>query len=244
MIGAPAKPVVLSVDGLGREFDGVRALRDLSFSLRGGECVALLGHNGSGKTTAIKLICGLLAPSSGSVRIGTDDFDDDTGEEAQLAAHALTALVPDTPALYDDLSVREHLQLVALAHGQVGDDLPSRIDEFLDRFGLLERADSVPRQLSRGTRQKVALACALIRPHALLVLDEPVVGLDPDAQLALQDLLREAKARGCAVLLSTHQVDFARGIADRAIVLADGEMKATGPYEQVVDEAPTALNGS
>ncbi len=105
----------------------------------------------------------------------------------------------------------------------------------LGRLGLGERRDSRPGELSRGMRQKVALACALIRPYRVLVLDEPVVGLDPATQRTLRELLLEAKREGVAVLLTTHQLAFARGIADRAVLLADGEVVQDGPYEEVIE---------
>jgi ABC-type multidrug transport system ATPase subunit len=131
--------------------------------------------------------------------------------------------------------VREHLQLVAAAHGVVDGELDGRIERLLERLALAEKADTRPGQLSRGMRQKVQLACALIRPSRLLVLDEPVVGLDPISQRTLRELLLEAKRSGTAVVLTTHQLDFARGIADRAILLSDGVIVADGPYDEVVD---------
>jgi ABC-2 type transport system ATP-binding protein len=143
------------------------------------------------------------------------------------------ALVPDAPLLYDDLTVRQHLGLVATSHGVVDDTIEDRIDELLIRLGLLEREDFLPGELSRGLRQKTALACALVRPAAVLVLDEPVVGLDPPSQALLAALLREAKARGAAVLLTTHQMAFADGVADRAVVLGEGVVLDSGPWKQV-----------
>ena len=145
------------------------------------------------------------------------------------------SIVPDTPSLYPDLTVHEHLELVAVAHSAAGDDLDDRIERLLSRLGLEDKRDARPGELSRGMRQKVQLACALVRPHRLLVLDEPVVGLDPSSQHTLRELLLEAKAAGVAVMLTTHQLEFARGIADRAVVLSDGVVVAQGPYDEVID---------
>ena len=125
--------------------------------------------------------------------------------------------MPDSPLLYDDLTVRQHLELVTLSHGVVDDGVDARIDALLARLGLAARADFLPRELSRGMRQKTQLACALIRPAAVLVLDEPVVGLDPPSQALLRELLSERKRAGAAVLLTTHQMAFADGLADRAV---------------------------
>lgn len=229
---ASSEPVALSVEGLARRYGSFEALRGLDLRVGGGECVALIGHNGSGKTTAVRMIGGLLEPSAGRVRVAGADIHD---EHESVAARAALSLVPDTPMLYGDLTVGEHLELVVVAHGVPASFLDERIDRLLDRLELVPRRDAFPGQLSRGMRQKLSLACALIRPFAVLVLDEPVVGLDPASQRALQAILLEAKAAGQAVLLTTHQLAFARGIADRAVLLADGEVIETGPYEAVID---------
>jgi ABC-2 type transport system ATP-binding protein len=219
---------VLEVRGLGHRYGEFEALRKLTLSLAAGECLALIGHNGSGKTTAVRMIAGLLAATAGEIFVAGAPVGDE-------AARAAAAVVLDTPALYDDLTVAEHLELVALAHGAAGDDLEDRMFELLVRLDLGEKVQARPGALSRGMRQKVALACALVRPFSLLVLDEPVVGLDPSAQRTLGEIIAEAKARGAAVLLTTHQLEFARGIADRAIVLADGAVVAQGDYAAVID---------
>jgi ABC-2 type transport system ATP-binding protein len=224
----------LETTGLRREYGRLVALAGLDVTVAAGECVALIGANGSGKSTAVRAIAGLLEPTAGAVRVcGHDPHTEPDAERARAAL----ALVPDTPLLYDDLTVREHLLLVALAHGVYGSDIDDRIDALLDRLGLAARADFVPRELSRGMRQKTQLACALIRPAALLVLDEPVVGLDPPSQRLLGELLRAAKAAGGAVLLTTHQMAFADGLADRALVLEEGEVVDAGAWTQVRERA-------
>jgi ABC-2 type transport system ATP-binding protein len=178
----------------------------------------------------VRTIAGLLEPSEGSVRIaGHDPHVEPDGELARAAL----ALVPDSPLLYDDLTVRQHLELVALAHGVAGDGTEERIGALLDRLGLTARADFLPAELSRGMRQKTGLACALVRPARLLVLDEPVVGLDPPSQALLVELLLEAKRAGTAVLLTTHQMRFADGVADRALLLDEGKVLDRGAWRDV-----------
>ncbi len=224
-------PAPLVVSGLSRKYGNFIALRGLSFRVRAGECVALIGHNGSGKTTAVRMIAGLLAPSSGVVRIAGLDMHDPV---ESVGARAALTLLPDSPLLYDDLTVREHLELVIAAHDVTAEHIDAEIEEMLALLEVDHRHDAFPGQLSRGMRQKLMLACALLRPFSVLVLDEPVVGLDPAAQRVLQGLLLKAKAEGRAILLTTHQLAFAQGIADRAVLLADGVVLEEGPYEQVI----------
>jgi ABC-2 type transport system ATP-binding protein len=217
----------LETDRLGRSYGRLAALTGLDLTVAEGECVALIGANGSGKSTAVRAIAGLLEPSAGSVCVcGLDPHREPEAEGARAAL----ALVPDNPLLYDDLSVRQHLELVALSHGVAGEGADERIGELLERLGLSPRADFLPRELSRGMRQKTQLACALVRPASVLVLDEPVVGLDPPSQALLHELLAERKRAGAAVLLTTHQMAFADGLADRAVVLAEGEVADEGPW--------------
>jgi len=225
-----ADALPLQVERLGRSYGRLVGLDRLDLELRAGECVALIGANGSGKSTAVRTISGLLEPSEGTVRI--DGHDPHVEPDAELARAAL-ALVPDSPLLYDDLTVRQHLELVALAHGVAGDGTEERIGALLDRLGLTPRADFLPAELSRGMRQKTGLACALVRPARLLVLDEPVVGLDPPSQALLSELLLEAKRAGTAVLLTTHQMRFADGVADRALLLDEGKVLDRGAWRDV-----------
>jgi ABC-2 type transport system ATP-binding protein len=219
---------------LGRSYGRLVALEELSLSVAGGECVALIGVNGSGKSTAVRAIAGLLTPSRGAVRIcGWDPYREPEAERARAAV----AVVPDAPLLYEDLSVRQHLELVAMAHGVVDDGLEGRIDELLDGLELGGRASYLPRELSRGMRQKTQLACALIRPARLLVLDEPVVGLDPPSQTRLREELVAAKVGGAAVLMTTHQLRFADGVADRGVVLEEGRVVDSGDWGELCERS-------
>lgn len=230
--GLGAAPLLTS--GLGRSYGRLIALDGLSLTLAGGECVALIGANGSGKSTAVRLIAGLLEPSRGKVRIcGADPFREPEAERARAAL----AVVPDNPVLYEDLTVRQHLELVAMAYGVAEDDADARIGGVLDALALSHRDSYLPRELSRGMRQKTQLACALIRPAELLVLDEPVVGLDPPSQTRLRELLVAAKADGMAVLMTTHQLRFADGVADRGVVLEEGRVVDAGPWDALTSRA-------
>ncbi|MCL5734390.1 MAG: ABC transporter ATP-binding protein [Actinobacteria bacterium] len=216
---ARTREVMLETLELGRAFGPVIALRDLNLKVYGGECVALMGPNGSGKTTAAELISGLLEPSTGWVKVQGYAVHD---EPTAIEARARLAYVPDTPRLYDDLTVLDHLHLVAVAHGTATDDLEDRCWDLLERLGLDERADFFPPQLSRGMRQKTAIACALIRPFSLLIMDEPIVGLDADSVEALRQVVLECRADKRAVLLMTHSDEFAASVATRTLRIVEG----------------------
>jgi ABC-2 type transport system ATP-binding protein len=227
-------PPPLRARELSRSYGQLEALRDFSLTVVPGQCVALIGANGSGKSTAVRLLAGLLEPSAGEVSI--EGFDPHREPEAE-EARARLALVPDNPLLYGDLTVREHVELVTVAHGLAGPEADARIDALLERLGLAHRRDFRPAELSRGMRQKTQLACALVRPAAILLLDEPVVGLDPPSQALLHELLLERKAAGGAVLLTTHQLGFADGLADRGMLLSEGEVLDEGAYREVAERA-------
>lgn len=226
---------VLQLRGLRRTYGEVVALDQLDLEVAHGECVALVGHNGSGKTTTLRLVAGLLEPTNGDVIVAGDNMRLDR-------ARAALAFVPDSPLLYGDLTVREHLELIGLAHG-MGGGLDNRVTGLLDRLDLTGRQEFLPGQLSRGLRQKTQLACALVRPFHVIVLDEPVVGLDPPSQQALHELLHRAKQDGAAILLSTHQLPFAAGLADRAVVLHEGRVVEEGPFRAVMAGAEAARLG-
>jgi ABC-2 type transport system ATP-binding protein len=226
---------VLQLRGLRRTYGEVIALDQLDLEVAHGECVALVGHNGSGKTTTLRLVAGLLEPTNGDVIVAGDNMRLDR-------ARAALAFVPDNPLLYGDLTVREHLELIGLAHG-MGGGLDNRVTGLLDRLDLTGRQEFLPGQLSRGLRQKTQLACALVRPFHVIVLDEPVVGLDPPSQQTLHELLHKAKQDGAAILLSTHQLPFAAGLADRAVVLHEGRVVEEGPFRAVMAGAEAARLG-
>ena len=215
------REVLLETQELTRSYGSFLALDALDLEVKEGECVAVMGPNGSGKTTAAELVSGLLEPTSGWAGVCGASIHQEP--EASVARGHL-AYVPDTARLYDDLTVTDHLRLVAAAHG-VGDaDIEERCLSLLRRLGLDHRADFPPSQLSRGMRQKTALACALVRPFSVLVLDEPVVGLDALSVDVLRDILLEIMAGGRGVLLMTHSDAFAASVATRTLRLEEGRL--------------------
>jgi ABC-2 type transport system ATP-binding protein len=204
---------------LGKTYGELVALSPLSLTVNAGERVVLIGHNGSGKTTFLRMATGLLEPSEGTVEICGH-------ASGSLPARSALAYVADNPIFYDDLSVWEHLELVARLHGVT--DWEQRAADLLGQVGLYERADDLPVTFSRGLKQKAALTLAFVRPFQLLVVDEPFVGLDASGKEALVELLDEASASGSALVVATHELSFV-GTAKRCVALREGDVVHDGP---------------
>lgn len=212
-------PAAIEARGLTKDYGDLVALAPLDLDVPAGQTVALLGHNGSGKTTLLRMAAGLLEPTGGEVRVA--------GHPAgSLGARAAAAYLPDTPVLYDDLSVAEHLEYVARLHDTA--DWEGWADDLLGRLGLAARADDLPARFSRGLRQKTAIALAFVRPFDLLLVDEPFVGLDAPGRAALLALLDEVSAEGATVVVSTHALDFVSRV-ERVVALRDGALAYDGP---------------
>jgi ABC-type multidrug transport system ATPase subunit len=216
-------PPALGADGITKTYGELVALSPLDLRVEHGEGIVLIGHNGSGKTTFLRMAAGLLEPSDGSV-----SFD---GHEAgSLEARARVSFLSDNPTFYEDLSVWEHLEYVARLHGR--DDWEQEAADLLGHLGLYERADDLPVTFSRGMRQKASIALGFIRPFEVLLVDEPFVGLDAAGKSALLDLLDEAHGRGAALLVATHELEFVRRV-DRCLALRDGELTYDGTTEGI-----------
>jgi ABC-2 type transport system ATP-binding protein len=209
----------LVADGLGKSYGELVALAPLDLTIAAGERVVLIGHNGSGKTTFMRMATGLLEATEGTVSICGHP-------SGSLPARSAVAYVADNPIFYDDLSVWEHLELVARLHGVA--DWEQRAADLLGQVGLYERADDLPVTFSRGLKQKAALTLAFIRPFELLMVDEPFVGLDASGKAALIELLDEATTAGKSLLVATHELSFV-GTAKRCVALRDGEVVHDGP---------------
>ncbi|MFC1406574.1 MULTISPECIES: ABC transporter ATP-binding protein [Streptacidiphilus] len=229
-----ARPPLLALHQVSRRYGGRVALQPVDLDLAAGECVALVGHNGSGKSTMLRLAAGRDTPTSGTVKLDGVPMD-----ENDPRVRARLAVVGDVSACYPDLTVREHLALVAVAHG-VEEPL-HWVDRALADRGLAEHAEALPGSLSSGQLQSLLLASALVRPRDLLILDEPEQRLDPGARQRLADLLKAELADGVAVLLATHHPDLAMHVADRVLLLEDGVLLAQGTPEAVL---PTAFPGT
>jgi ABC-type multidrug transport system ATPase subunit len=225
----PAPAVVAT--GLTKAYDDLVALHPLDLEVPAGQSVALIGHNGSGKSTFLRMAAGLLDPSGGDLEIAGFELD-------EVEARATTSFLPDDPVLYDDLSLREHVEYISRLHGGGGWD--GYAEELCDRLGLGERVDDLPSRFSRGLRQKTSIVLAMVRPFSLLLVDEPFVGLDQPGKLALLDLLAEVHADGAATLVATHDPTYVERV-DRCLALRDGEVIFDG--KAAVDEVLHLVGG-
>jgi ABC-type multidrug transport system ATPase subunit len=218
---------VLTAQGLSRSYDGYIALGSFTVAVEAGEFVALIGPNGAGKTTFLNLAAGLLDPTAGRVEVA--------GEvPGSLEARSALSYLPDSPVFYEDLSVVEHLEYVAALHGVA--DAGPRIDELVERLGLDGWEDALGAELSKGMKQKVSIALALVRPFKVLLADEPLDGLDPPSREVLFAMLAETKAAGAAIVVSTHRPDVIAA-ADRCIAIRDGRLAYDGvPDPKVLTE--------
>ena len=215
---AAVRPM-LELHGVAKDYGDLVALQPLDLTVAPGEAVALVGHNGSGKSTLLRIVAGLLDATGGTVTI--------SGEPAGTSpARATTSYVPDDPVLYDDLSVREHLEYVSAIHGAPVST--EDLEALAGRLGLADRVDDLPARFSRGLRQKAGLAVGLVRPFALLLIDEPFVGLDASGRSALLELLDEAHNGGATLVIATHEPNFVERVG-RCVALRDGGVVHDGP---------------
>ncbi len=204
------------------------ALAGLNLSIPRGELFALLGPNGAGKTTSIKIMVGLLRPSSGSVQLCGFDVVRQSRD-----ANRLLGYVPDEPYLYDKLTGREFLQFVADMYGLEKNYARRRLDEEIANFGLASFVDDLAETYSHGMKQRVVFASALLHDPAVLVIDEPMVGLDPRSMRLVKDHLRAKAAAGTTIFMSTHTLAVAEEIANRIGVLEHGQLRFLGTLDEL-----------
>jgi ABC-2 type transport system ATP-binding protein len=213
------------------------AVQDLSLEIGAGELFAFLGPNGAGKTTTIKMMVGLLFPTSGRVLIGGHDLRTD-GERARQ----LLSYVPDQPFLYEKLTGREFLQFIADMYGLTHEEGRQRIDQVVEQFNLEDFVNDLTERYSHGMRQRTVFASALVHHPKVLIVDEPTVGLDPRSVRILKDLLRKQADDGTTVFLSSHSLDVVEELADRIAIVDHGQLISCGTLEHLRSHA--ALDGS
>jgi len=221
-------PTLIELEHLVKRFGDKVAVDDVSLEVRAGEILGFLGPNGAGKTTTIRMLVGLLQPTSGTVRVAGYDV-----QAQPLKAKAACGYVPDEPNLYAKLTGRELLRLVGDLYGLERAQAERRAEELLRLFDLSAAADDTFDSYSHGMRQKTALAAALVHDPRVLVLDEPTVGLDPKSARLIKDILRQMAERGAAVFLSTHILEIAEHMCDRIGIIDHGRLIAAGTMDEL-----------
>ena len=233
--------MALAVDHLRRTYEGAggafTAVDDLSFAVGAGEIVGLIGPNGAGKTTTLRSLAGILRPTAGVVRIDGHDIAADP-----LEAKRRLAFMPDEPHLFEYLTVAEHLRLVARLYAV--DDFDRRAATLLDELELTGKEGSLPGELSRGMRQKVVIACGLIRRATTLLFDEPLTGLDPLGILRMRTTIIARAHAGAAILLSSHLLHLVQEVCSRVIIMDRGRKVADGTFSELASRADLAEAGS
>jgi ABC-2 type transport system ATP-binding protein len=221
---------MIELRGVTKAFGRKRAVDDLDLDVRSGELFAFLGPNGAGKTTTIKMVCGLLAPTAGMVRVG--------GHPAtSQAARQLVAYVPDQPFLYEKLTGREFLKFVVEMYGLDPRAAARRIGELVETFEMADYVDDLCENYSHGMKQRVVFASALVHDPRVLIVDEPLVGLDPRSARIVKDLFVAQARSGVAVLMSTHLLSIAEQLADTIGIIDRGRMLALGNLSEIRERA-------
>jgi len=219
---------MIDIRGLTKRFGSKTAVDDLTLHIAKGELFAFLGPNGAGKTTTIKILTGLLKPTTGEVSISGLDVSRD-----YLEVKSRISYIPEQPYLYDKLTGREFLNFVGQLQGMAHDRLAERIAHFGDIFEYNEYIDELCESYSHGMKQKVVITAAFMHEPEVIVIDEPMVGLDPKSARLVKDLFRNTINRGCTILMSTHTLAVAEQVADRIGIIMNGRLLASGTLEEL-----------
>jgi ABC-2 type transport system ATP-binding protein len=222
---------MIRLENLTKLYGSFVAVDDISLEVKGGELFGMLGPNGAGKTTTLRMIAGILRPNGGRVLIGEHDVHADP-----IAAKQQLGFIPDRPFVYDKLTGAEFLRFVAGLYGQEGNVVERRIVELLEVFELTSWRDELVEAYSHGMRQKLIISSALIHRPACIVVDEPMVGLDPKAARLLKDIFRQFVGKGGTVLMSTHTLEVAEAMCDRVAIMQHGKIVAHGTVAELRDQ--------
>lgn len=228
---------MIVVEGLTKMYGSLKAVDALSFSVSRGEVIGLIGPNGAGKTSTLKCMVGIQAPTSGSVRIDGRDIVTDAVE-----AKRRLAFMPDEPQLFEYLTVREHLNLVARLYGVA--DYAGRVPRLLEELELSGKESALPGELSRGMKQKLAIACGLLHDPPVLLFDEPLTGLDPLGIRRMKQTIVERARAGAAVVVSSHLLHLVEEICTRILIIHRGTKIADGSLEELAARSDLSAAGS
>ena len=222
---------MIEVDGLQKLYGNFPAVQGLSFRVAQGEVLGLIGPNGAGKTTTIRSIAGIIIPTFGRIQIAGYDLSSDP-----VQAKGALAFIPDEPHLFDYLTVEEHLRFVARLY-QLG-DISDRIPGLLEELDLADKRAALPGELSRGMKQKLAIACGLLHEPRALLLDEPLTGLDPVGIRRMKTTITQRAAAGAAIILSSHLLHLVEEICTRVLIMRCGRVVAFGTMAEILDTRP------
>jgi len=218
---------MLQIENLVKDYRKFRAVKGVSFAARPGEIVGLLGPNGAGKTTLLRCCAGILRPSEGRILVSGADIVTE-----QARAKSRLAYVPEVPSLYELLTVDEHLKFVAMCYDTM-DRYEALRDELLDRYDLTAKRGDLVATLSKGMRQKLAVACAMVHNAEVFLFDEPMIGIDPAGVAEFKRELGGIRSNGGAILVSTHLLDTAERLCDRVVIMAKGAIVAEGTLDEL-----------
>jgi ABC-2 type transport system ATP-binding protein len=227
----------IAVEHFTRTYGSFTAVDDLSLHVTAGEIVGLIGPNGAGKTTTLRALAGILRPTSGTIAIGGHDIAADA-----IEAKRRLAFMPDEPHLFEYLTVEEHLRLVGRLYGV--DDFDRRAAALIGELELKGKERSLPAELSRGMRQKVVIACGLVRQASVLLFDEPLTGLDPLGIRRMRETIVARGQAGAAILVSSHLLHLVEEICTRVIIMDRGRKVADGTVAELASRADLAEAGS
>lgn len=219
---------MLEIKNLTGGYVHIPVLKNVSFTVESGKLVGLIGLNGAGKSTTINEIIGLLTPYSGEINIDGLTLRANPREYRQQIGY-----IPETPSLYEELTLREHIETVAMAYGIEQEQAFERVEPLLKMFRLDQKLDWFPVHFSKGMKQKVMIICAFVVDPSLFIVDEPFLGLDPLAISDLIQLLDEEKKKGKSILMSTHVLDSAEKMCDSFVILHKGQVRAKGDLPQL-----------
>lgn len=229
---------MIRLEGLTKRYGKFTAVHPLDLHVPPGQLFGFLGPNGAGKTTTIRMLTGVLRPTAGRVLIGGHDVATEPEQAKQLLGY-----IPDRPFLYEKLTGREFLRFVSGLWGQDGEAAERRGDELLGLFELRDWKDTLVESYSHGMRQKLLISSALIHGPRLIVVDEPMVGLDPRAARMIKDLFRTFVREGGTVFLSTHTLEVAETLCDRIAIIQDGRIRTAGTMDELREEAEAGAAG-
>lgn len=229
LVSFPASPHMIQVLSLTKRYGNFTAVRDLSFSVGPGEVLGLVGPNGAGKTTTLRCLAGIIPSTSGSVQIAGHDVALDP-----VAAKRALAFFPDEPRLFDYLTVRQHLNFVARIYGVA--DYDRLAQPLLEELEIADKADQLPGELSRGMKQKLAIACGLLHAPKVMFFDEPLTGLDPLGIRRMKDSIVKRARDGAAIVLSSHLLHLLEEICSHVLIVKKGEKIAHGTLAEVATQ--------